>query len=91
MTFEKPRFNKKYEWELIRFCNKCNYHIPGSAGKMLKYFENTYKPKSLLSYADRRWSQGKVYETLGFKLDHISSPNYWYFKSSDFRESRIKY
>ena len=80
MTFGKSRFSKKYEWELIRFCNKTGYHVPGSAGKLLKFFEKTMKPKSIVSYADRRWSVGKLYYSLGFNLDHTSNPNYWYFK-----------
>ena len=83
MTFGKCRFDKKHEWELLRFCNKLGYHIPGAASKLLKYFEINYKPTSLVSYADRRWSQGKVYEKLGFKFSHKSDPNYWYFKNSD--------
>ena len=81
MTFGKCRFDKKHEWELLRFCNKLGYHIPGAASKLLKHFEHGCKPKSLVSYADRRWSQGKLYRALGFKLDHVSPPNYWYFKT----------
>lgn len=90
MTFGKSRFNKKYEWELLRFCNKLGYHIPGAASKLLKYFEKTYRPKSLISYADRRWSIGKLYYALDFKLDHVSSPNYWYVYGLNI-ESRLKY
>ena len=90
MTFGKSRFNKKYEWELLRFCNKLNYHIPGAAGKLLKYFERNYHPKSIISYADRRWSQGKLYKALGFNLDHSSAPNYWYFKANKLY-SRIQF
>ena len=90
MTFGKCRFSKKYEWELLRFCNKLGYHIPGAASKLLNYFEKVYKPKSLVSYADRRWSQGKLYNVLGFILDHISSPNYWYIVNGNL-ESRVKY
>ena len=92
MTFGKSRFNKKYEYELLRFCNKLGYHIPGSASKLLKYFERTYNPKSLISYADRRWSRGNVYEKLGFNLIGKSKPNYWYFKlTSNIRYSRINF
>lgn len=80
MTFSKPRFSKKYQWELLRFCNKLGYHVPGAAGKLLKAFERQWKPTSLVSYADRRWSQGKLYGAIGFKLDHISAPDYWYSK-----------
>ena len=94
MTFGKTRFNKNYEYELLRFCNKLGYHIPGAAGKLLKQFEKTYNPKSLVSYADRRWSTGKLYKALGFTLDHISAPNYWYWNYESFEgylESRVKY
>ena len=38
MTFGKPRFNKNYEYELIRYATKSGYHILGGAGKLLKYF-----------------------------------------------------
>jgi hypothetical protein len=91
MTFGKCRFDKKHEWELLRFCNKLGYHIPGGASRLLKFFEKNYKPKSLVSYADRRWSQGKVYEKLGFTFSHASAPNYWYWKDAQYLESRIKY
>ena len=92
MTFGKCRFNKNYEWELLRFCNKLGYHVPGAAGKLLKHFEKTYNPTSLISYADRRWSRGKLYDALGFTLDHISRPNYWYYKNGDYElKSRVNF
>ena len=90
MTFGKSRFSNKAEWELLRFCNKLGYHIPGAAGKLLKHFERNWNPKSLISYADRRWSMGKLYEALGFKLDHVSGPDYWYVKNQQ-RFSRVQF
>ena len=90
MTFSKPRFNKKHEWELVRFCNRLHCHVPGGASRLLKYFERNYSPKSIVSYADRRWSQGNLYEKLGFKLNSISNPNYWYIVDGQL-ESRVKY
>ena len=97
MTFSKPRFSRKYEWELVRFCNKCGYHVPGSASRLLKHFERTYQPTSIVSYADRRWtmdSESSVYNRLGFVKSSISQPNYWYWKgkvNNLVLESRIKY
>jgi hypothetical protein len=93
MTFGKARFNKNYEWELLRFCSKLGHVVIGGAGKLLKYFEKVYLPKSLISYADRCWSQScgeTVYDKLGFKLNSISSPNYWYVVDR-VRQSRIKF
>ena len=83
MTFGKCRFDKKTEWEMLRFCCKIGYHIPGAAGKLLSHFEKKYSPKSLVSYADLRWSQGGLYRKLGFELARKSPPNYWYFKKND--------
>ena len=90
MTFSKPRFNKKYDWELVRFCNKIGYHVPGGASKLLKHFERTYNPKSIISYADRRWSKGNLYSKIGFKQVSTSKPNYWYIVDGQL-ESRVKY
>ena len=89
MTFGKARFSKKYEYELIRCCSKLGFTIVGGASKLLSYFEKNNKPKSLISYANRRWSLGNVYEKLGFELSHISEPNYFYFKPGSMKlESR---
>ena len=77
MTFRK---HKKYQWEIARFANKINYSITGAASKLLKYFELNYNPSSLLSYANRRWSKGNLYEKLGFEYYGNTQPNYFYFK-----------
>jgi hypothetical protein len=90
MTFGKPRFNKNYEWELIRYATKSGYHVIGGAGKLLKCFERNYNPKSIITYADRRFSQGNMYCKLGFKLDHVSKPNYeWISDDHTIRLNRL--
>lgn len=66
------------EYELLRFCNKLGYHIPGAASRLFTHCIRTITPTKIISYADRRWSIGKLYYALGFKLSHISDPNYWY-------------
>ena len=76
MTFVKPRFNKKYEWELSRFCSKAGSNVIGGASKLFKYFINNYNPQSIISYSNIAHTKGKLYETLGFELDSISEPNY---------------
>ena len=95
MTFGHLRVNmggnnKKDHYELSRFCNKLNTTVIGGASKLLSYFEKTYKPKEIISYADRRWSEGNLYKQLNFKKEHISKPNYFYFKKQ-IRENRFKY
>ena len=91
MTFGKPRFNKKYEYELLRFCSLRNHSVVGGASKLWKYFLQKYSPKSVISYANLRFSDGKIYEMLGFKFIKFTTPNYFYFKNSNILESRVKY
>ena len=81
MLFSKPRLGvgSKYDgYELTRFCNKLNTMVLGGASKLLNYFIKTYNPKEIRSYADRRWSNGDLYKTLGFVKIRINKPNYWY-------------
>ena len=92
MCFSKNRFSGAYEYEMTRFCSKLGFRVVGGAGKLLAYFERMYTPKSLVSYADRRWSSGNLYERLGFKFIRNSPPNYWYFRGQSLvLESRVKY
>jgi hypothetical protein len=78
MSFSKPRFNKKYDWEMVRFCNKVNTNVVGAGSKLLSYFKKHYQG-SIISYADKRYSDGNFYEKLGFKKMGLSNPNYFYF------------
>jgi len=91
MTFGKSRFSKEYQYELIRFCSKLNHTVVGAGSKLLKYFEKNYSPESLVTYANRRWSQGNLYDAIGFTYSHSSKANYFYFKDgSMLLESRNK-
>lgn len=85
MTFGKSRFNKNYEYELIRFCCLLNTRVVGIFSKMLK-FANI---KSLISYCDLRYSDGDVYRKCGFTLLKHNSPSYFWFKG-DNRLSRYQ-
>jgi len=88
MTIGKPRFNKNTEYELIRLASKINITVQGGASKLLKYFEREYSPKNIISYANRRWSQGNVYDSIGFYKINVSKPNFFYFKDKMILESR---
>lgn len=88
MTFGKPRFNKNYEWELIRFANKNNYSVIGGASKLFSFFIKNYNPRSIISYSDRRWGDGKLYEKLNFKFIEHTHPSYWYLEKYKFRIHR---
>ena len=104
MTFEKLRKglgndddNKNY-YNLNRFCNKVDTNIIGGASKLLKYFIKQYSPEEIVSYADKRWSKGNLYEKLGFKKIHETKPDYSYFHKNyvkryhrfNFRKDNLK-
>lgn len=91
MTFGYRRINSNLEFELIRFCNKKDINVLGSASKLLKYFinENNYSGK-IVSYSDISIFKGNLYEKLGFKVKHISKPNY-YWVINNIKHHRFKF
>ncbi len=96
MTFGKKRLalgNKSSsndDYELLRFCNKLYTNVIGGASKLLKYFITKYKPKEIITYADQSFSQGKLYEKLGFDLIGETQPNYYYIVDLQ-RKHRFNY
>lgn len=72
MTFGYPRYNKRYQWELLRLCFHPEYRIVGGTIKMFKYFVDEYKPQSIVSYCDYNYFTGDIYDKLGFELIRIS-------------------
>lgn len=80
MTFCKPRFNKQHQWELSRFATDGSA-IAGGASKLLAAFVREHSPSSMVTYADLRFSSGKLYHSLGFSALHESPPNFIYVKS----------
>lgn len=78
MTFGKPRFNRNFDWELIRFCSKIGTQVIGGASKLFKKFISEKSPDKIISYADRRYSNGQLYKSLGFDFIKNSEPSYYY-------------
>lgn len=78
MTFGSPRFNNKFEYELIRLCYKTSINVVGGTEKLFKHFIKNYNPTSILSYCDLSKFDGNTYFKLGFKAtkDNLTSPNY---------------
>lgn len=79
MTFGTPRYNRKFEWELLRLCSLSGIYVVGGPSKLFSYFVKNCNPKSILSYCDRSKFTGKVYESVGMKLADEGTPNkHWY-------------
>lgn len=84
MSFGSPRFNSNYEYELIRFSNKLGYTVIGGASKLFSFFIKDKAPNSIISYANRRFSQGGLYSKLGFTFVQNSEPGYFYANGKDY-------
>jgi hypothetical protein len=83
MTFGKLRrsLGQKSEegyYELIRYCSNLNTNVIGGASKTLKYFIDSYQPKSIISYSDNSISDGYMYDKIGFKLLSETVVNYYW-------------
>lgn len=71
-------------YELYRFANKLNTTVIGGASKLFKQFIKSYKPKQIITYADRRYStliNKTLYDNIGFKFVSSTIPNYFYIKN----------
>ena len=81
LTMGKPRFNKNYEWEIIRLCTEKNTVVHGGASRLFKFFIKYKNPRNVMTYATVGYSTGgKVYEKLGFKFVRSTASNYVYIK-----------
>lgn len=86
MTFSSLRratgqIAQEGSFELLRFCNKLNTSVVGGASKLLNYFKQKYKPKYILSYANKDWSVGTLYHSLNMKYTGNTTVGYFYTKS----------
>ena len=88
LSISNGRFEKN-KLEITRFANRIGYNVMGAFSKLLK---NIKLEKPLISYADLRYFDGKVYEKNKFILSHISEPNYYYLDNNyNKRMNRIKF
>jgi len=67
---------------LNRFATKLHTQIPGAASKLLNAAVPTlrWKYTTILSWSDRRWSVGNLYQQLGFVHKGTLPPDYYYTK-----------
>jgi len=86
-------------WELHRYVVKIGLNVRGGCSKIIKRFKTEFNPIKIISYSDNRWSNGNLYEKIGFLKTKKSNPSYWYIKKncgtqrfhkSYFKKERIK-
>jgi hypothetical protein len=80
ITFGKSRYNKNFDWELMRFCNKKYINVVGGFSKLLKNFRESWKG-SIITYADTTYSNGDLYRKNGFTFGKYNDPSYFYCKN----------
>ena len=91
MSFGHSRFRRGDYIEMLRFCTDGRNH-PGIASRLFQQFVSDYSPRAVISYADRRWSEGHLYRTLGFNFIGNSEPGYSYvYPDNEVREHRLNY
>lgn len=63
---------RSYEW--TRYASLPGVRLSGGMGKLLNAFIEEVHPDDIMTYADLEWSEGKVYEALGFVLEGVKEP-----------------
>lgn len=54
--------------EMLRFCYKGNYHVVGGLSKLITTMWRELDPDDLMTYIDQKWSDGRKFEQLGFRI-----------------------
>lgn len=95
ISFGIPRYDKNYDWELLRFCTKINHQVLGGFSKLLKHFRNNVSG-SIITYADCMRGYGNVYEKNGFTLSRFSPIGYFWtdgnkvFSRTQYTKGKLK-
>lgn len=79
MTFSKNNLSRKILcWELNRYSSLIDVAVIGGASKLFQAFLRLCYPDKVVSFSDNRWSDGALYQRLGFQKINDGTPNYWY-------------
>ncbi|WP_258541443.1 hypothetical protein [Parvicella tangerina] len=68
VSFATPRMIEgKLSAELVRYCVKSGYSIPGGLDKLLKHYTKIYPCDDIFTYVDLAWSSGIGFKKIGFQ------------------------
>jgi len=83
VTAAKPRWNKQFDNEIIRAASINNVRINGWMSRLFTSLRKQLDG-SWITYADRCWGDGNVYEQCGFSFQTYSAPSYmWVTKNGE--------
>lgn len=86
--FSKSRYNKNYEYEIVRSATKKFHSVKGGFSKLM----NRKPSDSLISYCNRMMYNGNGYRAVGMRHLHDTGPNYFYFRpNEDILHSRLQF
>lgn len=80
-------FSKYTDYFILdRFCSKLDTNVVGGFSRLLKYFIINYHPSRIDTYAELRWTDynvnNSVYMKNGFSFVHYNKPSFWWTKAS---------
>ena len=81
----KSRYNKKYQYELIRMASSMNTTVVGGFSKLLASVDVPF-----ITYADRTYSNGKGYKAVGLTYHNTTAPGSKYVVNGELH-SRVQY
>lgn len=83
MTLGKSRYNRKYEYEILRMCSPPDTRVIGGASKLFNHFINQYDPESVVSYCDMSKFTGNVYTRIGMEYERSTPPGVIWSRGTD--------
>lgn len=69
------------EWLINRYAT--SKRVQGGFSKLLSHFKRTNDWKTIVTFADRRWSEGEMYLQQGFVVDNYLMPDYKYLHKGE--------
>lgn len=87
ISVRQPK-HKKYNnaIEIARFASVLGTVVPGALGRLMVRvceFSNDMNISQIVTYVDLRHGTGRGYEGVGFRLDHLTPPRFWW---TDFKQ-----
>lgn len=90
LSIGKSRYNKNYEWEILRFCNVLNTNVIGGFSKLLKNVIKKLDIQSMITYSHRRLFSGDCYIKSGMTKYDSTPPGYFWYNNKT-RDVKTRY
>lgn len=82
-TIGKSRFNKDFDFELIRMASLRNTVVVGGAAKLIKNILVELPDASIMTFSENMLGAGEVYSKIGFEYIGETQAGYFYVKDDE--------